>query len=296
MNTQYSDRLNKKFFLENSTLDIDLSQSHLNYLKVKALKSRATAFLTAFKCGDGHLSSSLSMIEIMVAILEYSNNHPSKHVLSKGHGALGLYSVYSEFEVIDKKLLLNYGDSTSILTSHPNRKLINEIELSSGSLGMGLGFAVGMSFANSLNKSSESIFVILGDGECNEGSVWESALIAPSINLNNLTLIVDHNKIQAVANTSEIYGDLSLSHKFESFGWETYEVDGHDILQLLQVFSVKSNKPKAIIAHTTGEKSFPYDFNSVLWHYRRPDNDDLTQFIRKHSLNTLAPEILEFFT
>lgn len=235
------------------------------------------------------------MIEIMVAILNYSMNFPSKHILSKGHAALGLYAVYSEFEIIDKKLLLNYASPLSKLTSHPVRKNLDEIELSSGSLGMGLGFAAGVSLANTIDNKSEKVFVVLGDGECNEGSIWESAMLASSLELHNLIAIVDSNKIQAVAESPYFSKDSDLAQKFKAFGWEVYELDGHDVEKLINVFMLQTTKPKAIIAQTTGKKSFTYDADSVLWHYRRPSDSDLSDFIRMHSLHDRAPDLLDLY-
>ena len=264
-------------------------------LEMLSLRARATAFFVAHKCGEGHLSSSLSMIEILVSILKYSEEFPSKHVLSKGHAALGLYSVYSEFGLIDKRMLLDYGKPQSTFTSHPVRKTVDAIELSSGSLGMGLGFGAGISLANKMESKSEKVFVILGDGECNEGSVWESAMIASTLGLTNLVAIVDNNKIQAVAQSADYSKDTSLGQKFSAFGWEVFDIDGHDVEALLNTFKIDTTKPKAIIANTTGKKSFTYEFDSVLWNYRKPSDNDLTDFIDAHSLESLTPDLLELF-
>jgi len=264
-------------------------------LDMLSLRARATAFLVAHKCGEGHLSSSLSMIEIWVSILKYSEKYPAKHILSKGHAALGLYSVYSEFGLIDKKMLLDYGKSHSPLTSHPVRKTIDSIELSSGSLGMGLGYGAGISLANKIENKSEKVFVVLGDGECNEGSVWESAMIASTLELTNLVAIVDNNKIQAVAQSADYSKSSNLGQKFSAFGWEVFDLDGHDVEALLNTFMIETSKPKAIIANTTGKKSFTYEFDSVLWHYRKPSDNDLSDFIAAHSLESLTPDLIELF-
>ena len=274
---------------------IQIKATKKQNLDMMSLRARATAFFVAHKCGEGHLSSSLSMIEILVSILKYSEEYPCKHVLSKGHAALGLYSVYSEFGLIDKRILLDYGKPQSILTSHPVRNTLDTIELSSGSLGMGLGFGAGISLANKIENNSEKVFVILGDGECNEGSVWESAMIASTLGLTNLVAIVDSNKIQAVAQSTDYSKYSNLGQKFSAFGWEVFDIDGHDVEGLLNTFMIDTAKPKAIIANTTGEKSFTYEFDSVLWHYRKPSDNDLADFIAAHSLESLTPDLLDLF-
>lgn len=270
----------------------------VNDLDLISRRSRILAVLTAHRNGDGHLSSSCSQIEILTAIIQSHKNvfdSFPRIILSKGHGALGFYCVLSEFGYLDSKELLNYGVNGSNLMSHPQKGSLEQIELSTGSLGMGLGFAAGIALAKKQLNSHSLIHVVMGDGETNEGSVWESAIFASARKLNNLRLIVDHNKIQAVAKFEEVSGEGSLRDKFEAFGWDALEVNGNDLAELKSALRVSSAKPLAIIAHTSGSKTFPYDSDSVLWHYRRPSDEDLLLFSDKLEIPRYAKDLLELF-
>lgn len=268
-------------------------------IELLAKRARIATILTAHANGDGHLSSSCSHIEILTAILSV---HLESHytfprlILSKGHGALGFYSVLCMFDYLKPEELLTYGKNRSRLMSHPQRGVLSEIELSTGSLGMGLGFACGLALANKLNQKNELIYVVMGDGETNEGSVWEAAMFASAQNLNQLRVFIDHNKIQAVSNYSDVAGGGSLCEKFLAFGWDAVEVNGHDLAQLVPVATKSSSRPLAIIAHTTGKTSFPYEEDSVLWHYRRPDDEDMTLFEKKLNMQETAPDLMALFT
>ena len=268
----------------------------LRELELVCLRSRILAIHLAHRNGDGHLSSSLSMVEILASIKNLGSIFRNRIILSKGHAALGFYSVFAIFGDINLRELLTYNNSLGRFQSHPDRYSFDQVEVSTGSLGMGLGFANGLALANKLRESPENIFVILGDGECNEGSVWESASFAAINQLNCLTAIVDHNKVQAVANFRELDDGGSLARKFEAFGWKAIEIDGHNLTELKQSLKIRDSKPVAIIAHTSGVKSFPYEPDSVLWHYRKPNNEDLQLFDQMLDFKKNAPDILELFS
>ena len=235
------------------------------------------------------------MIEILASIKNLKSETRNRIVLSKGHAALGFYSVFAVFGEIMPQELLSYNKSFGRFQSHPDRFSFDQIELSTGSLGMGLGFANGLALANKLKPTSENIFVILGDGECNEGSIWESASFAAVNNLTCVTAIVDHNKVQAVAKFSDLDDGGGLAKKFEAFGWKVIEIDGHDLSAVNSALLIRADRPVAIIAHTSGVKSFPYEHDSVLWHYRKPSDSDMIEFDAMFDFKKNSLDILEVF-
>jgi transketolase len=272
---------------------------HMEDLEIIAFRSRILTILTAWKCGSGHLSSSLSLIEILVALFakKYSNNNEKKVriILSKGHAALGFYSVLSQFGLIDAKELKTYNMNDSRLGSHTSRKSLHDVEFSAGSLGMGLGFGCGLAQAEQINSTSNKIFVLLGDGECNEGSIWESANYAAANNLSNLVAIIDSNKVQAVARATDLLGDSTLGNTFSAFGWDVVEINGHNFKQIEQALAIKTTKPLAIVAHTVAGKSFPLFENQVSWHYSNPTDVDIQTYIQITGANKVAQDLIDLF-
>lgn len=268
-------------------------------LETLAFRSRILTILSAWKCGSGHLSSSLSLIEVLVALFakKYSGTDEKKVriILSKGHSALGFYSVLSQFERIDAKELKAYNMNDSRLGSHTSRKSLDEVEFSAGSLGMGLGFGCGLAQAERINKTSNKIFVILGDGECNEGSIWESANYAAANNLSNLVAIIDSNKVQAVARATDLLGDSTLGNTFLSFGWEVVEIDGHSFKEIEQALKINTTKPLAILANTVSGKSIPLFEDQVSWHYRNPSEADVKAYIQITEATKVAQDLIDLF-
>jgi transketolase len=172
--------------------------------------------------------------------------------------------------------LRDYNVPDECLPNHPCQHVLPLLEVSSGSLGHGLGIAAGMLYGLRLRKSPARAVVLMGDGECNEGSVWEAAMFAAAQRLDRLVAIVDYNGIQAVGRSDEIMGHTSLAAKFEAFGWSAREVDGSNmgtIVETLAALPFKAGRPSAIVAHTRMGISFMED--DVLWHYRKPSADDL---------------------
>ena len=273
--------------------------NHMTEFELLAFRSRLLTLLTAWKCGSGHLSSSLSPIEILVSLFarKYRGSDESifRIILSKGHAALGYYSVLSQFRRIDQKELLNYNGNNSRLGSHTSRKLLDEIEFSAGSLGMGLGFGAGLALASKIKGSEEKIIVLLGDGECNEGSIWESANFAASNDLTNLIAIVDSNKVQAVARANELLGDSTLAYSFSAFGWDVKEIDGHNFEQIEQALNTSSKKPLAIIAHTIAGRSIPLFEDAVSWHYKNPSHEDIEMFIQSTNAGKYAQDLIDLY-
>jgi transketolase len=280
-----------------------MSQENLDlYTKneVIAMRSRLLTLMTSAKCGAGHLTSSLSIIEILVSLYskKYSSekNHDSvRVVLSKGHAALAVYTVLVEFGRIPAPELLNYNKDNSLLTSHTNRKLIPEVELSTGSLGMGLGFGAGLALGQKIGKTAGTTFVILGDGECNEGSVWEAAMFAVTNGLSNLVAIVDGNKVQAVARSSDLLAENVIPDAFKVIGWDVVVIDGHSFIEIENAINTKSDRPLMIFANTVSGKSIKLFENDVQWHYRNPVWREVEEYISETSAELYAQDLIEIF-
>ena len=231
--------------------------------------------------GGSHVGAIFSCADILAVlyggILNVDAAEPKKSgrdrfVLSKGHAGGGLYAVLAErgFFPIDK-LMTHYQDGSE-LSGHVSHELPG-IEVSTGSLGHGLPIAGGMAYAGKLREASHRIFCLLSDGECDEGSTWESILFAAHHKLTNLVAIVDYNRIQGVAPISKILELEPFADKWRAFGWAVREVDGHDheaLEQALVSVPFATDKPSCLIAHTTKGKGVSFMEDSVLWHYRIP--------------------------
>lgn len=256
-------------------------------LERKARQVRATCVQMSYDSGEGHLSSALTDVELLVALywtwLTISPSEPKapdrdRFVLSKGHGCASWYAVLAERGFIPKEWLFSYARENSPLPCHPCVHALPLIEVSSGSLGQGLGVATGILYGLRLRGSSARCAVIVGDGECNEGSVWESAMFAAAQGLDRLLAIVDYNGIQSVGRSDELMGNTDLEQKFRAFGWGTRSINGNsipEICQALAEFPFEAGKPSAIIAKTSAGVSFMSD--DVLWHYRKPSRDELSR-------------------
>tara|TARA_B100000795_G_scaffold105459_1_gene77815 strand:- start:109 stop:936 length:828 start_codon:yes stop_codon:yes gene_type:complete len=252
----------------------------LKKIKSFSIEVRKNILEMAFVAGasSSHFGGALSIVEIISLLyshkMKINKSDPNwidrdRFILSKGHACLAYYAALCEVGYITKDQLKTFEKDDSDLLGHPviNRKL--GIDFSNGSLGMGLSLGIGVAIALKKNKKENNVFVILGDGECNEGSVWEAAMAAPHLNLKNLYAIIDNNNFQQTGSNKEIMSTDSLSQKWSSFGWETKEVDGHDIEKLYKVFEEgdKSSKPKAIIAKTIKGKGFSFSENNNNWHH-----------------------------
>ena len=227
---------------------------------------------------SSHFGGGLSIVEITATlygeIMNYKINEPEwkgrdKFILSKGHGVLGLYSALAEVGIISQLDLKKFEKSGGFLFGHPIMNVQKGIEISSGSLGMGLSVGIGMAIASIKKKINNKIFVLLGDGECNEGSNWEAFMSAPKYELDNLFLIVDRNNLQQTGSNVEIMSIGNISEKLKSFGWHVVEINGHNIKELLNAFSLhKKNKPIAIVANTIKGKGFSFSENNNDWHHK----------------------------
>ena len=197
--------------------------------------------------------------------------------MSKGHGITTLYAVLCEKGFFPPDLFENYAQSGSPLPEHPSPDCVPGIEAATGSLGHGLSIATGMALAAKMNGSSFMVVTLLSDGECNEGSTWEAALLAPAHQLDNLIAIVDFNKWQATGRSAEVTALEPLEKKFEAFGWNSIRIDGHDFdaIDSALTASRKSESPFAIIADTVKGKGISKMEDDNNWHYRIPTEEEV---------------------
>lgn len=242
---------------------------------------------------EGHLNGALSAIDILVALYdswfdgspdEASRPERDRLVFSKGHACTSVYSVWADRGIIPREWLFQYGQNDGPLPSHPCKYALGVLEVSSGSLGHGLGVAAGISYGLRLDGKRARVVALLSDGECNEGSTWEAAMFAAAKHLHGLLAIVDYNRIQSVGFTDELMGHTSLEEKFRAFGWETRTVDGHNLQELVKTldeFPFAEARPSAIVAKTIAGAGVSFMENQVLWHYRVPSDEDLQRALKE---------------
>jgi transketolase len=229
--------------------------------------------------GRGHLGTSLSLVEMLRVlfdgVLRYDPKRPKwperdRFILSKGHGCIALYVLLQEKGFFPEEELVKFCRFDGILGGHPDPK-VPGIEVSTGSLGHGLPIAVGMAVAAKRRGAKHRVVTVLGDGECDEGSVWEAAMSASKHRLDNLVAIVDYNKQQSYGSTYEVLDLEPFAAKWEAFGFATREVDGHDVKALEQVFAAvpfAAGKPSAVICHTVKGKGVAFAENNLKWHHK----------------------------
>jgi len=243
-------------------------------LKKKCKEIRVESLRMAYRAPSSHIACALSQVEILVALYYEVMKEEDNFILSKGHGCMSLYAVLADKGYFPKDLLFRYGKNGSILAEHPSPK-IPGIDFGTGSLGHGLSLAVGRALARKIDNKSGKEFVLLGDGECNEGSVWEAAMLASNLKLDNIVAIVDNNRMQA----NGFIDQLELREKFESFGWDIHDQwNGNDVVDLVKILYWAKNivdYPVVVIAETTKGKGVSFMENDLLWHYRPPNIDEL---------------------
>ena len=230
---------------------------------------------------SSHIASIFSAADIIAVLYENilrifpkdpRNENRDRFILSKGHAGAAIYAALAEKKFFDKKILKTHYSNGSNLSGHVSHKNIPGVEFSTGSLGHGLPVAAGLALAAKMNKKKHKIYVLMSDGECDEGSNWEAILFAAHHRLNNLTAIVDYNKLQSIYSTEKTLGLEPFKDKWIAFGWKVIEVEGHNHRQLSQALGKKRNskKPICIIAHTVKGKGVSFMENNNLWHYRSP--------------------------
>ena len=227
-----------------------------------------------------HLGGGLSMIEIMatlyVGVMNINKNNLTdelrdRFILSKGHGVLALYTALNQVGILSNEQLATFKSNDTVLYGHPSMNPEIGIEFSSGSLGQGLSLGVGSAIAlKRKNNDKSRVFVLMGDGECNEGSVWEAAASATHYKLNNLVAIVDKNGLQYDGDTKMVLSMDNMPEKWKAFGFEVFDIDGHNVEELYKALTFKTvDKPIAIIANTIKGKGVSFMENNPLWHHSR---------------------------
>ena len=266
----------------------------LKKIKGMAKRMRRKILDVTYSCNSSaHIGGALSMVDIMAtlygSVLKYDTENPAwedrdRFILSKGHGALGYYSALLESGIISEDIYSTFQTNESDLTAHPVMNIPLGIESSNGSLGHGLSLGIGIALAAKKKNKKYKIYVFVGNGECNEGSVWEAIMSASSLKLDNLIAIVDNNGFQNEIEPSETILDTTdFGEKWESFGWNVCNVGGHQISELYNSFiecNVK-NKPKVIIAHTIKGKGVAFMENNNEWHHNRLTEEKYKQALQE---------------
>ena len=251
-----------------------------------AARFRARAIEMSHQAKAAHLASALSCIDIVAvlydSVLKIDQKNPKwtdrdRFILSKGHAATALYAALEYKNFINESDIASYGEDGSLLEEHPSPKLAG-VEAATGSLGHGLPIGCGIALAGKIKNQAYRTFVLMSDGECNEGSVWEACLFAAANKLDNLCAFVDFNKWQATGRSKEVLALEPLAEKFRSFGWIVHEIDGHDHSQLLQAISSPYEgklKPTMIVAHTVKGRGVSFMEDDNNWHYRIPTQEEV---------------------
>ena len=242
-----------------------------------------------FEAGAGHIGGEMSVIDILTALyfarLKIDPQAPQdpkrdRLVLSKGHTALALYVVLSERGFFPRDEISTFLKPESRLNGHPNRVKVPGVETNTGPLGHGLPVGVGMAKAAKLNGDNWHTFVITGDGEMQEGSNWEAMMAAAQFQLDNLTLIIDHNRLQQGARLADTVALAPIAPKVEAFGWAVREIDGHDMEQIcaaVEPQATVAGKPNCIVAHTNKGQGISFMTDDVAWHHKVPNEEQYRQ-------------------
>jgi transketolase len=259
----------------------------LDELKRTASSIRQRVIELSHCAGTPHLGSSLSCIDILTSlywsVLRIDPQKPDdplrdRFVLSKGHAALALYVALCKRGFFGEEILATYNKDGGCLAEHPGPHCVPGVEAATGSLGHGLPLGIGMALAARIQKRDYRVYVLMSDGECNEGSVWEGALLAPAQKLENLTVFIDYNKWQATARSNETTALAPLRLKWEAFGWRAVEVNGHDFDQLVRAARYVprgTGKPTLIVCHTVKGKGVSFMEDDNNWHYRIPTAEEV---------------------
>jgi transketolase len=267
------------------------AQTKINLLAAQAKEARRNIVRTIDFAGQGHIGGDLSVIDAMTTIFYGVLNHDpanpglpnrDRFILSKGHCAAALYSTLASCGYFDAAELATFMGPDSPLNGHPNRNKVPGVETNTGPLGHGLPIAVGTAIGAKLTKTGARTFVIMGDGEMQEGSNWEALMSASHFGLDNLTAIVDRNRLQQGARTEDTNGLDPLDQKLSAFGLEVREIDGHDYQQLLEALAPSTTgKPVAIIANTIKGKGVSFIEDRVEWHHKVPNAEQVAQALEE---------------
>jgi transketolase len=247
----------------------------LDSLRTMAYTARRLIIETANKSKSAHVGSSLSCVDLLVSlyfdflnIAEKDWQNRDFFILSKAHSAMALYSVLNLKGFLTKKKLMGYLQNDGTLPAHLDRFTNKAIEVSAGSLGHGFNIALGIAYGHKLKGDKQRVVTLIGDGESQEGSIWEGALFAPKLELDNFTAILDHNNLQGYGRPTEICNYEPIIDKWHAFGWQALRIDGHNFSEISEALNLpQEGKPKIIIADTIKGKGISFMENELKWHY-----------------------------
>jgi transketolase len=279
-------------------------QLHMEQIEEISKELRKSIYKIAHFAGGGHMGAAFSMADIISVlyfddVLKYDAANPDwedrdKFILSKGHACYALYAALAMAGYFPEEELLHVGQEGSKFGGHPKIHDIPGVEASTGALGHGLSFAIGIAYANKVDKKDSHVYVVLGDGECQEGSIWEGALSAPTLELDNLTVVVDHNKLQAMDDLENIVHMKPFADKWRAFGWNVTEIDGHNYAEIREaLLERKAGKPTLVIANTIKGKGVSFMENVPIWHYRMPNEQELPVLMKELGLTAEDLKIKE---
>ena len=259
----------------------------IDELEEMALRCRINIIRMIHKAQSGHPGGSLSAIDIIVglygSVLNFNPSNPNwenrdRFIMSKGHASPAVYAILNEFDIINEQDFMSFRKLGSVCQGHVDMKWTDGVDFSAGSLGMGLSFGLGCSLAAKLDNSDRRIWVMIGDGETQEGQVWEAAMAADFHQTGNLNVIIDRNRIQN-DDFMEVQMEIGdIGKKFESFGWKIIEIDGHNMTEVINAIRVATNErniPCAIVAHTVKGKGVSFMENNPSFHGKAPNDEEL---------------------
>jgi len=269
----------------------DLNPPGLSVLELEFLarKLRFRTIRTSYLSGTPHLGSCLSCLDLLIYLywnaLRINPNNPGfenrdRFILSKGHAAPALFQVLAERGFFAVSDLERYGENGTLFGEHPPAPHhLPGIEAATGSLGHGLSIGLGMALAARITGKDYRVYAVLSDGECNEGSVWESAMLAASLEVGNLTVAIDYNKWQATGRSNDILALAPLADKWRAFGWCVSEIDGHNYMQIQSALTntLSDKRPKVIVANTIKGRGISFMEDDNNWHYRIPNSEEVNK-------------------
>lgn len=274
----------------------ELTENDILSLKKTSDKLRCNILKAIHAAKSGHPGGSLSCADILNVLYtkcmkvvsdKTSSEYPfrDRFILSKGHASAALYAILAHCGFFEEKDLMTFRQLGSNLQGHPCSHKLNGVEVSTGSLGQGLSIGVGMALGLRLDNNSANVFVLMGDGEIEEGSVWEAAMNASAKKLDNLIAIVDRNRLQIDGSTEDIKAIGNVCDKFGAFGWNTFEIDGHNFNDIYEAVEkakgLKNSKPTVIVANTVKGKGVSFMENQAGWHGKAPNDEQLSAALKE---------------
>jgi transketolase len=258
-----------------------LDDNRITKLKGISNEVRKDILYQVYEAQSGHPGGALSCADILTAIYFETKEEGDRVILSKGHASAALYAVLAEHGDITKDELKTFRKYGSRLQGHPSSKALDKVDVSSGSLGQGLSIANGIALANRLDEKDNFVYVILGDGEIQEGQIWEAAMSSSHYHLNHVIAFLDYNKLQIDGANDDVMKVKPVDKKFKAFGWDVQEIDGHDFNQIVEAINnaKKSRKPSMIIANTIKGKGVSFMENNFEWHGKAPNEEQYLKAI-----------------